>query len=160
MDKLDKMKNTTDSFSKFCISSPMPVKMLSSLKKKKLPESEVRVGKSYQAELPALLSVKVSFSVDLPCLCPQNQYELLFSKERKIWSLAQTDRGFGSGLGGRLWMGTQVREVRVFIFIGLYSDYLSQIINGKISPPLKMCIFPKNAQNKTKIYTPHVHSDL
>ena len=44
--------------SKFCISSPMPVKMISFFKKnKKLPE--MRLGERYQAELPAQLSEEV-----------------------------------------------------------------------------------------------------
>ena len=54
----DKMNNT---MAMFCISSPMPVKLLSSLKKAKLPE--VGLGEKYQAELPTLLSNKVSSGV-------------------------------------------------------------------------------------------------
>ena len=82
---MDKMKNTTDSFSMFCISSPMPVKMLSSLKKKKLPE--VRLGQSYQAELPAPLSVEVSQVY----FCPSKPIrDYLGNKERFGPQLRQT----------------------------------------------------------------------
>ena len=54
------MEDTIDSLSMFCISSPMPVTMLSSLKKKKQPEVKVRLGEKYQAKLPSLLSEKAS----------------------------------------------------------------------------------------------------
>ena len=56
--------------SMFCTSSPMPVKMISILKKKNSPE--VRQGKNYQAELPALLSEKVS-----PPFSPDHQEEFI-----------------------------------------------------------------------------------
>ena len=58
--EVDKKKEAKEELSKtmFCTSSPMPVKMISMLNKKKRPE--VRQGEGYQAEVPALLSEKVS----------------------------------------------------------------------------------------------------
>ena len=59
--------------SMFCTSSPMPVKMTSILKKKNFPEvRQAREGKNYQAELPALLSEKVS-----PAVSPDHQEEFI-----------------------------------------------------------------------------------
>ena len=54
----DKVKDTSSTMSVFCTSSPMPVKMISILKKKK--PSGIQQGDRYQAELPALLSQEVS----------------------------------------------------------------------------------------------------
>ena len=60
--ELDKAKDTNTSImSVFCTSSPMPVKMISILKKKK--PSGIQEGERYQAELPALLSQEVSKEV-------------------------------------------------------------------------------------------------
>ena len=60
----DKVKDTSSAMSVFCTSSPMPVKMISILKKKK--PSGIQLGEKYQTELPALLSQEVSW-ISLVC---------------------------------------------------------------------------------------------
>ena len=100
------MNNT---MSMFCISSPMPVKMLSSLKKSKLPEVGLgpQLGEKYQAKLPALLSNKVSSEAQGSGRSFKTNVRL-FRRSTEILSPARIERAYASGPGDLLWMGKKV----------------------------------------------------